>query len=99
MSVSSVNQAQRKAIVKVLKAVPLTVKALRGYNEAVVTRGGVDVKAVDPSTMAAKSAPGLYFAGEVLDVDAFTGGFNLQIAFSTAALAGHSAAHYEPKEK
>lgn len=96
--VSSVNQAQRKALVALLKAVPLTVKALRGYNEAVVTRGGVDVKAVDPSTMAAKSAPGLYFAGEVLDVDAFTGGFNLQIAFSTGALAGKSAARHALKD-
>ena len=58
-----------------------------------MTRGGVDVRDVDPSTMQSKKVPGLYFAGEVLDVDAYTGGFNLQAAFSTGALAGYHAAH------
>jgi len=61
--------------------------------EAVVTRGGVDVRDVDPSTMMSRRVPGLFFAGEVLDVDAFTGGYNLQIAFATGALAGHRAAN------
>lgn len=89
----SVTQAQRAALVKLIKAVPLTVKGLRGYLEAVVTRGGVDVKGINASTMEAKAMPHLYFAGEVLDVDALTGGFNLQIAFSTGALAGASAGH------
>ena len=60
--------------------------------EAVITRGGVQVKEVNPSTLESRLLPGLYFAGEVLDVDALTGGFNLQIAFSTGALAGASAA-------
>ena len=60
----------------------------RGYEEAVITRGGVSVKDVNPSTMESKKVRGLYFAGEVLDVDALTGGFNLQIAWSTGYLAG-----------
>ena len=64
----------------------------RPIAEAVVTRGGVSVKEVNPATMESKLIPGLYFAGEILDVDAHTGGYNLQIAFSTGALAGNSAA-------
>ena len=61
---------------------------LRGYNEAIITKGGVKVKEIDPSTMESKLVKGLYFAGEVLDLDAVTGGFNLQIAWSTAYAAG-----------
>ena len=63
-----------------IKGMPLTVKGLRGFQEAVITRGGVDVKQVSPSTMQSRLIEGLFFAGEVLDVDALTGGFNLQIA-------------------
>ena len=85
-------QAERKALIAVIKGMPLTVKGLRGFPEAVITRGGVDVKQVSPSTMQSRLVEGLFFAGEVLDVDALTGGFNLQIAFSTGALAGRSAA-------
>ena len=70
----------------------LTVKALRGLNEAIVTRGGVNTADVNSSTMESKRVAGLYFAGETLDIDALTGGFNLQLAFSTGALAGRSAA-------
>ena len=81
---------QREALAKTLKAMPLTVKAARPFSEAVITRGGVSVKEVNPSTLESKRVPGLYFAGEMLDVDGFTGGFNLQIAFSTGALAGRS---------
>lgn len=92
---NAVTQAQRRALGALLKAVPLTPTALRGFNEAVVTRGGVSVKDVDPSTMQSRRVKGLYFAGEVLDLDATTGGFNLQIAFSTGALAGRSAARKE----
>ena len=62
----------------------------RDYNEAIITRGGVSVKEVNPSTMESRLVKGLYFAGEVLDVDAHTGGFNLQIAWSTAYLAGQN---------
>lgn len=90
--VNSVTQAQRAEILRLLKALPLTPKALRGFNEAIVTRGGVSVKEINPSTMESKRTAGLYFAGEVMDVDAHTGGYNLQIAFSTGALAGMSAA-------
>ena len=93
--VNSVTQAQRASILQLLKALPLTPKALRGFNEAIVTRGGVTVKEINPSTMESKLAKGLYFAGEVMDVDAHTGGYNLQIAFSTGALAGKSAASAE----
>ena len=93
--IHSVTAEQRKALVRLLKAVPLTPRALRGFDEAIVTRGGVDVREVNPSTMASKRLPGLFFAGELLDVDAATGGFNLQIAFSSGALAGRSAARKE----
>ena len=91
----SVTAEQRHALVELLKNVPLTPKRLRGFDEAIVTRGGVSVKDVNPSTMESKRLPGLYFAGELLDVDATTVGFNLQIAFSTGALAGQSAASKE----
>lgn len=93
--VNSVTQAQRAEILRLLKNLPLTPKALRGFNEAIITRGGVNVREVNASTMESKLAENLYFAGEMLDVDAHTGGFNLQIAFSTGALAGHSAAMKE----
>ena len=90
--VNSVTQAQRAAILQLLKALPLTPKKLRGFEEAIVTRGGVSVREVNPSTMESKLSPGLYFAGELLDLDAHTGGYNLQIAWATGALAGRSAA-------
>ena len=92
--VHSITQAQRKAIASLVKAVPLTVKGLRGFQEAIITRGGVSVKELSPSTLAAKGVEGLYFAGETVDLDALTGGYNLQVAFSTGALAGQSAARY-----
>lgn len=94
--VNSVTQAQRAAILQLLKALPLTPKRLRGFEEAIVTRGGVCVKEINPSTMESKRLSGLYFAGELMDVDAQTGGYNLQIAFSTGALAGASAAEAQP---
>lgn len=92
MPIHSVTAEQRKAIVDLLKDVPLTPKKLRGFNEAIITRGGITVKEINPSTMESKLVQHLYFAGELIDVDATTGGFNLQIAFSTGALAGKSAA-------
>ncbi len=92
LPVNNVTQAQRMEIIRLLKGLELTPKRLRGFNEAIVTRGGIHVKEVNPSTMESKRLPGLYFAGEVLDLDAQTGGYNLQIAFSTGALAGISAA-------
>lgn len=88
--VNALTKEQRLSLVKTLKALPLTVTAFRSFNEAVITRGGVSVKEIDPKTMASKIVEGLFFAGEVIDVDAFTGGFNLQIAFSTGYLAGEN---------
>ena len=78
-------------MIEVLKHLTLTVKRTRPIEEAIVTSGGVDVREVNPKTMESKLVPGLFFAGEVLDVDAYTGGFNLQIAFSTARLAAEGA--------
>lgn len=95
MPVNSVTQEQRATLIQLLKNLPLTPKSLRGFNEAIVTRGGVTVKEINPSTMESKKVAGLYFAGEVMDLDAQTGGYNLQIAFSTGALAGSSAAEVE----
>ena len=92
LPVNSVTAQQRAALLKVIKAVPLRPKALGGFDEAIITRGGVNVKEINPSTMESKRIKNLYFCGELMDVDAATGGFNLQIAFSTGALAGKSAA-------
>ena len=96
---SSVNRVQRRAIADNLKAMRIPADGLRPVDEAIVTRGGVDVKGVNASTMMSRVTPGLFFAGEVLDVDAHTGGFNLQIAFSTGALAGRSAATYAAEQE
>ena len=93
--IHSVTAEQRRKLVQLLKGVPLSPKRLRGFEEAIVTRGGVSVKDIQPSTMESKRVQGLYFAGELIDVDATTGGFNLQVAFSTGALAGKSAARTE----
>lgn len=79
---------------QMLKALPLTITAVRPIAEAIVTRGGIDVKNLQSSSMAVRKLPGLYVAGELMDVDAHTGGYNLQIAFATGALAGQSAADY-----
>ena len=75
-----------------IQNVPINACGTGGFNEAIVTRGGLNVKEFDPSTMRCRSIDGLYAAGEVLDVDAHTGGFNLQIAWSTGRLAGECAA-------
>ncbi len=80
-----ITKDERKLIIKTLKAFKLVISGLCGYNEAVITKGGVDVKEINPKTMESKKCQGLYFIGEVLDVDALTGGYNLQIAWSTAA--------------
>lgn len=86
--VNAVTKAERSRLMTVLKHFPGTVTGLCGWNEAIITRGGVPVKEVNPSTMESKLIPGLYFCGEMLDLDAVTGGFNLQIAWSTGYLAG-----------
>jgi len=90
--VHEITQEERQELVRVTKAFPLTVTALYRMNDAIITRGGVDVKEINPSTMESKHIAGLYFAGEMIDVDAKTGGFNLQIAWSSGHLAGESAA-------
>lgn len=86
--VNEVTREERRRFVKLIKNLPLTVTGLRGYEEAVITKGGICVKDINPSSMESKKVRGLYFAGEVLDLDALTGGFNLQIAWSTGHLAG-----------
>lgn len=83
-----ITREERNGLVSCLKNLTMTVTGTRGFQEAVVTQGGVNVKEVNPSTMESKLVKGLYFAGEVLDLDALTGGFNLQIAWSTGYLAG-----------
>ena len=90
--VHDITREQRRRLAVLLKALPVEITGPRPVEEAIVTSGGVAVGEVDPSTMASKLCPGLYFAGEVLDVDAYTGGFNLQIAWSTGHLAGAAAA-------
>ena len=85
-----VTREQRRALLRLLKAFPVVVSGTRPIDEAIVTAGGVALKDIDPRTMQSKLVPGLFFAGEVLDLDAYTGGFNLQIAWSTGHLAGMS---------
>ena len=89
---SQLTGSERGQVADTLKRLPLHLTGPGPLAEAVVTRGGVSVRDINPSTMASKRVEGLYFAGEIIDVDALTGGFNLQIAFSTGALAGASAA-------
>ncbi len=89
---NQVTQEERKAIVRMLKAFSLEIKDTRPLEEAMITRGGVSLKDIDPRTMGSRKIRGLYFCGEMIDVDADTGGFNLQAAFSTGYLAGESAA-------
>ena len=86
--VNGITKEERQKLLRLLKGLKLTVTGTSGYNEAVVTAGGIDVNEIDPSTMESKLIKGLFFSGEVIDVDAFTGGFNLQIAFATGRLAG-----------
>lgn len=87
---NQITKEQRQKVLKLLKDLPVTVRNFRPIDEAVITSGGVSVKEVDPKTMESKLVKDLYFCGEILDVDAYTGGFNLQIAFSTARTAGNS---------
>ncbi len=88
--VNEITKEERRRFLQNMKELQLTVTGLRGYNEAVVTKGGVSVKEIHPSSMESKKVPGLYFIGEVLDLDAVTGGFNLQIAWSTAVAAARA---------
>lgn len=97
--VNAVTKNEREQVIKTLKCFRVPLTGFRPIREAIVTRGGVNVREVSPKTMESRLVGGLYFAGEVLDVDAYTGGFNLQIAFSTGYAAGKSAAEQLPDEK
>ena len=88
---NAVTKEERRRLMHTLKALSFTPKSLRGFSEAVITSGGVELKEINPVTMESRKIKGLYFCGEVLDCDAYTGGFNLQIAFSTGYLAGVNA--------
>lgn len=87
---NQITRPQRQALVELLQDFRFTVEGFRPIEEAIITSGGVSVKEVNPKTMESKKVPGLYFAGEILDVDAYTGGYNLQIAFSTGRLAAQN---------
>lgn len=91
-AVNQVTREERDKLVDVIKGMVFSIESLRGWNEAIITKGGVNVREINPATMESKQIQGLYFSGEVLDVDALTGGFNLQIAWSTGYTAGESAA-------
>jgi len=88
--VNVITKEQRKKLIENLKAFTLTVRSLRPIEEAIITDGGISVKEIDPKTMQSKLVDGLYFAGEIIDCAAYTGGYNLQIAFSTARLAAQT---------
>ena len=91
-TVDDITREERQSLCRLLKAIPLHVAGVRPIDEAIITRGGVSTREIDPSTMESKLVKGLYLAGEVIDVDAQTGGYNLQIAYSTGYLAGLCAA-------
>lgn len=96
--VNEITKEERRKLVTTLKGLKLTISGLRSINEAIITSGGVSVTEISPSTMESKLIKGLYFCGEVIDVDAYTGGYNLQIAFSTGYLAGYSASEFNKGE-
>ena len=88
--VNAITKAERLRILQAIKQFPVCLQDLRGFQEAIITSGGVALSQINPKTMESKKVLGLKFCGEVLDVDAFTGGFNMQIAFSTGFAAGNS---------
>jgi hypothetical protein len=94
LPVNALTKGQRRRLVETMKALTIPIRGTRPVKEAIITAGGVKTGEVDPGTMMSKKCPGLFFAGEILDVDAYTGGFNLQIAWATGKAAGESAANY-----
>jgi len=90
MQANSLTKQKRRALVELLKAFPVEITGKRPVAEAIITSGGIKTGEIDPKTMESKKVPGLYFAGEIIDCDAYTGGFNLQIAWATAYAAGLS---------
>jgi len=91
--VNVITRAQRQNLLNALKRFELNIKKLDGFERAIITSGGVNTKEINPSTLESKITKGLFFAGEVIDVDAYTGGYNIQIAISTGYLSGISAAN------
>ena len=88
--VNEITKEERQRLVGLIKNLEFNIDSLRGYDEAIITKGGIDVKEINPKTMESKKVPGLYFVGEVLDLDSLTGGYNLQLAWSTGYVAGNS---------
>ena len=88
--IHEITKEERKQLIHVMKDLKMHVKGVRGFEEAIITQGGISVKELNPATMESRLVEGLYFAGEIIDVDALTGGYNLQIAWSTGYLAGLS---------
>ena len=88
--VNSITKVQRENLVKLIKEFPVNIASFRPIEEAIITRGGISLKEINPKTMESKLCSHLFFVGEVLDLDAYTGGFNLQIAFSTGYAAGQN---------
>ena len=86
--VNEITKEERKKLVKILKKFEIEIQGFRPIDEAIITSGGISIKEINPKTMESKIIKGLYFAGEIIDVDAYTGGFNLQIAYSTGYVAG-----------
>lgn len=95
LKVHQITREQRQKLVDIIKSFPVMLSKKSGFHEAIITAGGIDVKEIDPRTMESRLIPGLFFAGEVMDVDALTGGYNLQIAYSTGRLAGINASKEE----
>ena len=91
--VHDLTKEQRRSLLQMMKAFPVSVAGLRPVTDAIITSGGIKVSEVNPTTMESKLVKGLYFAGEIIDVDAYTGGFNLQIAWATGKAAGFAAAN------
>jgi len=98
LPVNALTKGQRRRLIETMKAFSIPLAGPRPVKEAIITAGGVKTGEVDPGTMQSKKAPGLFLAGEVLDVDAYTGGFNLQIAWCTGRAAGEGAAQYCKEE-
>jgi len=95
IQVNAITKKQRQDLIRATKCLEYTIVGTRGFKEAIITKGGVDVSQINPSTMESKLIKGLYFAGEILDLDALTGGYNLQIAWSTGWCAGEDIEYVE----
>ena len=89
--VNEITKEERRSLLESIKNMRFTIDSLRPVRDAIITSGGINTKEINPKTMESKLCPGIFFVGEVIDVDAYTGGFNLQIAFSTGYLAGKNA--------